>query len=91
MFFNGNYIDELDKELEITQVLQMKPNILNSYYGMELGPERGFTIDDSIFQQRKSGRSTPAANKLSRVQGAFKKKTDHIWCYRTRYGFNLHL
>ncbi len=49
MYFNGNYIDELNKELEITQNLQMKPNILNNYYGMELGPDSWFTIDESIF------------------------------------------
>lgn len=49
MYFNGNYIDELDKELELTQYIQMKPNVLDNYYGMELGSDRGFTIDESIF------------------------------------------
>ncbi|QEN04517.1 hypothetical protein EW093_07320 [Thiospirochaeta perfilievii] len=49
LFFNGNYYDELNKDLYIENYGEKLPNYVDRFYGMTTGPSRGFKSNDSIF------------------------------------------
>ena len=49
LFFNGNYIDEINKDLNIHLNNKLIPKVFNSNYGMLINKETGFSTNDSIF------------------------------------------
>lgn len=48
LYFNGNYIDEIDRYLHIDKYGDPSPKLFNLFYGMEIGEELGFITYDSI-------------------------------------------
>ncbi|MGL1891149.1 MAG: hypothetical protein OCD02_05945 [Spirochaetaceae bacterium] len=49
LYFNGNYIDEVNKELEIYSYGETNPMLVQDFYGMEINSDQGFLSDDSLF------------------------------------------
>lgn len=47
LFFNGNYIDEVDKYRDIISSQEMNPKVVNNFFGMESGGNLGFITYDS--------------------------------------------
>lgn len=49
--FNGNYIDEVNKELDISVIGELKPSIINEIYGMSFDTTRGYSRSVGLLPQ----------------------------------------
>lgn len=49
LLFNGNYIDEINKDLNIVTVGEVEPVIVENFYGLRIGENSSFKTDDSLF------------------------------------------
>lgn len=86
--FNGNYIDENNKDLDIEVYGEVLPELERDFYGLRINDENGFSSPDSLFPVTNDGFS----NFSIIIDALFEEGSNEPFLYNShgKLGFKLY-